>query len=80
MLRISIPIVKAIGVAMGASYQQSIQQVLKEREAELDRMHSQQMLGVRHNASVQDRERILQAIARDYLGLDNWQMISMTNP
>ncbi|MEA5599118.1 protelomerase family protein, partial [Rivularia sp. UHCC 0363] len=79
MLRISIPIVKAIGTAMGASYQQSIQQVLKEREAELETMHSQQMLGVRHNASVQGRDSILQSIARDYLDLENWQEISATS-
>ncbi len=80
MLRISIPIVKAIGVAMGASYQQSIQQVLKEREGELETLYSQHMVGVRHNASVQGREQILQAIARGYLGLENWQTISTTNP
>ena len=75
MLRISIPIVKAIGVAMGASYQQSIQQVLKEREGELEILHSQHMLGVRHNASVQGRHGILQSVARDYLDLDNWQEV-----
>lgn len=73
MLRISIPIVKAIGSAMGASYQQSIQLVLKEREEELERFHSQHLLGVRHNASVQGREQILQQVARNYLSLDNWQ-------
>ena len=75
MLRVSIPIVKAIGVAMGASYQQSIQQVLKERESELEAFHSRHMLGVRHNASVPGRAQILQAIGRDYLGLENWQEI-----
>ena len=75
MLRISIPIVKTIGVAMGATYQQAIQLVLKEREAELEAFHSLHLLGVRHNASVMGRETILQTIARDYLGLDNWQQI-----
>ena len=67
--------VKAIGTAMGASYQQSIQQVFKERHAELESFHSRHLLGVRHNAAVRDRERILQTIARDYLGLENWQSV-----
>ncbi len=74
MLRVSIPVIKAIGKPMGATYQQAIQQTLKERETELESFHRQHLLGVRHNASVVDRSQILQRIARDYLGLEDWQI------
>jgi hypothetical protein len=72
-LRISIPTVKALATLMGANYQPAIQQVLKERAGELEELHQRLMLGTRHNAAVLRREEVLQAIARDYLGLDNWQ-------
>ncbi len=74
-LRISIPTVKALASLMGANYQPAIQQVLKERAGELDELHQRLMLGTRHNAGVFRKEEILRAIARDYLGLDNWQDI-----
>jgi hypothetical protein len=75
MLRISIPPIKAIASAMGANYQPIIQQVLKERQQELDELHRRLMLGTRHNASVNKKDEILQAIAQQYLELDNWQEI-----
>lgn len=60
---------------MGANYQPAIQQVLKDREAELEELHRRLMLGSRHNASVKGKDEILKAIARDYLGLENWQEV-----
>ncbi|WP_448598301.1 protelomerase family protein [Thermoleptolyngbya sp.] len=74
-LRISIPTVKALATLMGANYQPAIQQVLKERAGELEELHQRLMLGTRHNAGVFKKEEILRAIARDYLGLDNWQEV-----
>lgn len=75
MIRISIPPIKAIASVMGANYQPVIQQVLKDRAAELDKHHSDLLLGVRHNAGVRDKTGILRAIARDYLAIDNWQQV-----
>lgn len=75
MIRISIPPIKAIASAIGANYQPVIQQVLKERAEELDKHHSDLLLGVRHNAGVKDKTGILKTIARDYLGVENWQEI-----
>ncbi|WP_448596630.1 protelomerase family protein [Thermoleptolyngbya sp.] len=74
-LRISIPTIKALANLMGANYQPAIQQVLKERAGELEELHQRLMLGTRHNARIFKKEEILQAIARDYLGLDNWQEV-----
>ena len=71
-LRISIPPVKALASALGANYQATIQQVLKDRESELNEFHSRLMLGFRHNVSVPHKQQLLQAIALDFLGLDNW--------
>jgi len=48
LIRISIPPVKA-SLHFGANYQPTIQQVLKEREDELNELHSRLMLGFRHN-------------------------------
>lgn len=75
MLRVSIPSIKAIAAAMGANYQPAIQQALKERAAELEALHSRLLLGTRHNASVKDKNDILQTIARDYLALENWRAV-----
>ncbi len=72
LIRISIPPVKALAFALGANYQPTIQQVLKEREDELNQLHSRLMLGFRHNATVPRKDELLAAIARDYLNLDNW--------
>ncbi|MBD3886384.1 hypothetical protein IFO70_32370 [Phormidium tenue FACHB-886] len=71
-LRISIPIIKALATPLGASYQSAIQQVLKERETELEEHHNRLMIGSRHNAGVRGKEEILKSIARDYLGVENW--------
>jgi hypothetical protein len=37
------------------------------------------MIGSRHNRSVQDKDAVLQAIARDYLGIPNWQEATYVN-
>lgn len=74
-LRISIPVIKAIGSAVGATYQPAIQQVLKHRAAELQQHHSDLLIGSRHNAQVGRKTQLLQTIAQDYLGLDNWQRV-----
>jgi hypothetical protein len=69
-LRISIPIIKELASLIGANYQPAIQQVLKDREQELDNHHSQFMLGFRHNASVFQKDEILKRIASQFLQLD----------
>lgn len=74
-LRISIPTIKGLASAMGANYQPAIQEVLKERAAELDEHHSRLMIGTRHNAGVTRKDELLRAIARDYLGLENWNEV-----
>jgi len=71
-LRISIPTIKGLGSAMGANYQKAIQEILKERGNELEEHHSRLLIGTRHNAGVLKKDEVLQAIARDYLGLENW--------
>lgn len=74
-LRISIPTIKGLASAMGANYQRAIQDVLKERAEELDEHHSRLMIGTRHNAGVSKKDEVLKAIARDYLGLENWNEV-----
>jgi len=74
-LRISYPPIKSIASAMGASYQAVIQDVLKQRSQEIDQLHSQLALGIRHNVSVSDKTHILQHIARDLLHLPNWHLV-----
>lgn len=71
-LRISIPTIKGLGSAMGANYQKAIQEILKERGNELEEHHSRLLIGTRHNAGVLKKDEVLQVIARDYLGLENW--------
>ena len=63
LIRISIPPVKALASALGANYQPTIQQVLKEREDELNQLHARLMLGFRHNATVPRKDELLAAIA-----------------
>jgi len=58
---------------MGANYQPAIQEILKERAGELEEHHSRLLIGTRHNASVNRKNDVLQAIVRDYLELENWQ-------
>ncbi|NJR57524.1 MAG: hypothetical protein HC769_00880 [Cyanobacteria bacterium CRU_2_1] len=74
-LRISIPTIKGLAGAMGASYQPAIQEVLKERASELEEHHSRLLIGTRHNASVRNKNQVLRAIGRDYLGLDNGKQV-----
>ncbi|NEQ48504.1 MAG: hypothetical protein F6K00_35235 [Leptolyngbya sp. SIOISBB] len=71
-LRISVSIIKALGSLVGATYQPVIIKVLKEQEETIGEIHQRFMLGARHNVSV-DKDRILQDIARDYMGVANWQ-------
>jgi Telomere resolvase len=71
-LRISIPMIKVLANAIGANYQPAIQQVLKERELELDELHNRLMLGTRHNATVR-KEQILKKIQQQYLGINPTQ-------
>lgn len=74
-LRISIPTIKGLASTMGANYQKAIQDVLRERGNELDEHHRRLLIGTRHNAGVVRKSEVLQAIARDYLGLENWQEV-----
>lgn len=60
---------------MGANYQPAPQEVLKEREEELEEHHSRLMIGTRHNAGVSKKDEVLRAISRDYLGLENWSEV-----
>ncbi|MEM6840380.1 MAG: protelomerase family protein [Cyanobacteria bacterium P01_C01_bin.120] len=71
-LRISVSIIKALGSLVGATYQPVIMEVLKEQEEAIEEIHRRFMIGVRHNVSV-DKDTILQDIARDYMGVENWQ-------
>ena len=45
---------------------------LEAQQDAIDQIHEQYMIGNRHNARV-DKDRVLQAIARDYMGVPNWQ-------
>lgn len=58
---------------MGANYQPAIQQVIKEREPELEEHHRRFLIGTRHNATIRNKDLILKQIAQTYLGLDTWQ-------
>ncbi|NEQ48466.1 MAG: hypothetical protein F6K00_35025 [Leptolyngbya sp. SIOISBB] len=71
-LRISVAVIKALGSLVGATYQPAIMEVLQEQEATIDEIHQRFMIGNRHNARV-DKDRVLQSIARDYMGVPNWQ-------
>jgi len=71
-LRISVSIIKALGSLVGATYQPVIMEVLKEQEAAIEEVHQRFMIGTRHNVSV-DKDTVLKDIARDYMGVENWQ-------
>ena len=71
-LRISVSIIKALGSLVSATYQPVIMEVLNEQKSAIDEMHQRFMLGSRHNVSI-DKDSVLQAIARDYMGVENWQ-------
>jgi hypothetical protein len=71
-LRISVSIIKALGSLVGATYQPVIIEVLNEQETAIDEVHLRFMIGVRHNVSV-DKDTVLKDIARDYMGVENWQ-------
>lgn len=78
-LRISYPAVKSLALLMGAGYQPAIKEVVDgEKGKEIDAIHQHYMIGSRHNRSVQDKDKVLQNIARDYLGLNNWQEAKYT--
>jgi hypothetical protein len=75
MLAISIPAIKGIATAIGAGYQKAIQEVLAEREDELKDLGDHWMLGSRHNATVRGKDEILKSIARENMGLENWENV-----
>ena len=75
-MRISFPAVKALASVMGANYQRAIQEILTVRENELEEHHNQLLIGSRHNARVSHKDSILQAVARDFLHLENWQDVT----
>lgn len=78
-LRISFPSIRSLAVLVGASYLPAIRKVIAEKEAEIDDIHERYMIGSRHNRSVPDKDAVLQAIARDYLGIPNWQEATYVN-
>ncbi|NER78821.1 MAG: hypothetical protein F6K42_04435 [Leptolyngbya sp. SIO1D8] len=71
-LRISVAVIKSLGALVGATYQPVIQEVLTEQEATINDIHERFMIGNRHNARV-DKNKVLQAIAKDYMGVQNWK-------
>lgn len=71
-LRISVSIIKALGGLVSATYQPAIMEALKSQETAIEEVHQRFMLGARHNVSV-DKDTVLQTIARDYMGVPNWQ-------
>jgi TolA-binding protein len=77
-LRISFPSVKSLALLMGAGYQPAIKEVMEAKANEVDEIHERYMIGSRHNRSVQDKDAVLKEIARDYLGLPNWQEAAYT--
>lgn len=78
-LRISFPSVRSLAVLVGASYLPAIKEVITEKETEINEIHGRYMIGSRHNRSVPDKDAVLQAIARDYLNLPNWQEATYVN-
>jgi cell division protein FtsB len=72
-LRISFPSIRSLAVLVGASYLPAIKEVIAEKQAEIDEIHERFMIGSRHNRSVPDKDAVLKEIARDYLGVPNWQ-------
>jgi len=78
-LRISFPSIRSLAVLVGASYLPAIKEVIAEKEAEIEEIHERYMIGSRHNRSVQDKDAVLQAIARDYLGIPNWEEATYVN-
>ncbi|PSN06230.1 hypothetical protein C7293_31015, partial [filamentous cyanobacterium CCT1] len=71
-LRISFPSVRSLAVLVGASYLPAIKDVMEAKQSEIDEIHERYLIGSRHNRSVQDKDGVLKAIARDYLGIPNW--------
>jgi hypothetical protein len=54
-------------------------EVIAEKEAEIEEIHERYMIGSRYKRSVQDKDAVLQAIARDYLSIPNWQEATYMN-
>jgi hypothetical protein len=67
-LRISIPIIKELAIPFGATYQPAIQRVMAERADEIEAIHARLLLGVRHNASVLDKDEIVQSLIQSLQG------------
>jgi len=78
-LRISFPSVRSLAVLVGASYLPAIKDVMQQKQSEINEIHERYMIGSRHNRSVQDKDGVLKAIARDYMGLSNWNDATYLN-
>lgn len=71
-VRISVPVIKSLGILIGATYQPAIQEALQARASEIDEVHKRFLIGSRHNRNI-DKDAVLQAIARDCMGVSHWQ-------
>lgn len=78
-LRISFPSVRSLAVLVGASYLPAIKDVMQQKQSEINEIHERYMIGSRHNRSVQDKNGVLKAIARDYMGISNWNEATYLN-
>jgi hypothetical protein len=75
-IRISIPSIKSLATLVRASNQPKIVEALNTRADELVEHHSKHMLGERHNRKPHS-ELALQEMARDRLGLENWEELRL---
>ena len=78
-LQISFPTIKSLAVLVNSASHPAIRAVMKQKGREIDEIHERYMMGSRHNRSVKDKDGVLKAIARDYLGLSNWEDAEYTN-
>lgn len=73
-LRISFPVIKSLALLVGAGYQAAIKEVVDgEKGKAIDAVHQHYIITSRHNRSVQNKDKVLQEIAKDYLELPNWK-------
>jgi hypothetical protein len=57
-----------LAIPFGATYQPAIQRVMAERADEIEAIHARLLLGVRHNASVLDKDEIVQSLIQSLQG------------
>lgn len=78
--RLRVRVIQRILLAPnGASYLPAIKEVMEAKQSEIDEIHERYMIGSRHNRSVQDKDGVLKAISRDYLGIANWNEATYVN-